>query len=155
MSEKFLLLERSLENDLEAIDQIYRALGPEPPTADEPEERLIVQAYRLHNLYNAFENAFRNIAEAFENTLDDRAGWHRQLLDRMRLDLPPIRPAVIDDEAFEKLDELRRFRHLFRSAYGVRLDAERLALVHRKAVELWPLAQRQLGRFLEHVRSLW
>ena len=47
---------------------------------------MIVIAYRLHSLYIAFENIFRNIAASFENHLD-QAGWHRQLLQRMRLDL--------------------------------------------------------------------
>ena len=36
----------------------------------------------------------------------DQAGWHRQLLERMRLDLTPIRPAVIDSEIYDKLDEM-------------------------------------------------
>jgi HepT-like protein len=50
----------------------------------EPQEKLIVFGYRLHSLYNAFENIFRNVAVAFENSLDDRTGWHHQLLQRMR-----------------------------------------------------------------------
>ena len=35
------------------------------------------------------------------------------------------RPALIDDESYDKLHELRRFRHLFRAAYGIELDPER------------------------------
>lgn len=154
MSEKLLLLERSIEADLELIEELYAALGDESPSPAMPEERLIALAYRLHNVYNAFENIFRNVADAFENSLDDQAGWHAQLLQRMRLDLTPVRPALIDDPAYEKLDELRRFRHLFRSAYGVKLDPERLALVFRKARELRPLARAQVTSFLGFVRGL-
>lgn len=154
MSEKLLLLQRSIQNDLELIEGLYEALGGEAPTHEVPEERLIAVAYRLHNLYNAFENIFRNVARSFENTLDDQTGWHRQLLQRMRLDLSPVRPAVIDDEAYEKLDELRRFRHLFRAAYGVKLDPERLSLVFRKALELRSPASRQVESFLDFVRDL-
>jgi hypothetical protein len=80
-----------------------------------------VVAYRLHGLYSSFENVFRNVASSFENRLD-AAAWHQQLLQRMRLDLSPVRPAIIDGEAYEKLDELRRFRHLFLTGYGVKLD---------------------------------
>ena len=36
-----------------------------------PQEECIVVGYRLHNLYNAFENIFRNVARAFENTLEE------------------------------------------------------------------------------------
>lgn len=72
----------------------------------------------------------------------------------MRLDLSPVRPAVLDGEAFEKLDELLRFRHLFRTGYGLRLDGLRLQLVVRKALELKTLYQGQIERFLEFMRRL-
>jgi len=153
MRERLILLEASVRGDLEVIDDLYSALGSGAPGSDAPEERLIVNAYRLHNLYTAFENVFRNIALAFENALDDRSGWHRQLLERMRLDLSPIRPAVIDDAAYVALDELLRFRHLFRSAYSARLDAGRLALVLRAAEDLRPIYRPQIERFLEYVKA--
>jgi hypothetical protein len=125
------------------------------PDLVEPEEqdRLIVVAYRLHGLYSAFENAFRNIARAFEGQLDP-ASWHPPLLQRMLLDLSPLRPAVLDEETYEKLDELRRFRHLFRTGYGLKLDPLRLRLVVQKALELKLLYRPQLGRFLEFLTSL-
>ena len=72
----------------------------------------------------------------------------------MLLDLSPLRPAALDEETYEKLDELRRFRHLFRTGYGIRLDALRLRLVVQKALELRPLYRQQLGRFLAFLASL-
>ncbi|MFL6202141.1 MAG: hypothetical protein ACJ76J_23455 [Thermoanaerobaculia bacterium] len=87
-----------------------------------------------------------------ENHLD--SSRHRQLLERMRLDLSPVRPAVIDGEAFEKLDELLRFRHLFWTGYGLRLDGLRLQLVVRKALELKGIYRGQIERFLEFLRRL-
>ena len=69
-------------------------------------------------------------------------------------ELSPIRPAVIDEEAFEKLDELLRFRHLFWTGYGLKLDALRLQLVVRKALELKPIYRGQIDRFLDYLRKL-
>jgi hypothetical protein len=153
MNEKFLILERNIQSDLAVIERIYSELG-EPQLAESDEqETLIVVAYRLHSLYSAFENIFRNIATSFENHLDP-SSWHRQLLERMRLDLSPVRPAVVDEEAFEKLDELLRFRHLFRTGYGLKLDALRLQLVVRKALELKLIYREQIDRFLEYLRGL-
>jgi len=153
MNEKFLILERNIQSDLAVIERIYSELGePELAESDE-QEALIVVAYRLHSLYSAFENIFRNIATSFENHLDP-SSWHRDLLKRMRLDLSPIRPAVIDDEAYEKLDEMLRFRHLFRTGYGLKLDALRLQLVARKALELKPIYRRHIDRFLEYLHGL-
>jgi len=153
MNEKLLLLERNIQSDLETLERLYEELGEAPLAEDAPQETLIVVAYRLHGLYNAIENIFRNIARTFENTLEDKERWHAELLQRMRLDLTPVRPAVIDDEAYEKLDELRRFRHLFRAAYGVTLDAQRLALVLEKARQLRPLFRAQVESFLDTVRA--
>lgn len=153
MNEKFLILERNVQSDLEVIERLYSEFG-EPELAESNEqEALIVVAYRLHSLYSAFENIFRNIATSFENHLDP-SSWHRQLLERMRLDLSPVRPAVLDAESFEKLDELLRFRHLFRTGYGLRLDALRLQLVVRKALELKAFYRGQIERFLEFLRRL-
>jgi hypothetical protein len=154
MNEKFLILERSVHADLDAIDQLFESLGTPELSASDPEEKLIVIAYRLHSLYTAFENAFRNIAGTFENELRDRAGWHRELLQRMKLDLTPIRPAVIDEEAFARLEELLRFRHFFRTAYGVPLDSARLSLALHQALELRPLYRKQIESFLEFVQTL-
>jgi hypothetical protein len=154
MPETFLLLERSLRQDLVVLDRLYSELGVPQLAESEPADRLIVIGYRLHGIYNAFENMFRNIAAAFENHLDDRPGWHQQLLARMRLDLSPIRPSLIDDAIYEKLDELRRFRHLFRAAYGIDLDPLRLQLVIRKALELRALYPAQIDRFLNFLTTL-
>lgn len=154
MREKFLLLERSIQHDLQAIDRLYETIAS-PTLADEDDqETLIVLAYRLHNLYNAFENIFQNVATTFENTLDDSTRWHAQLLQRMCLDLMPLRPAVIEGQAYDALDELRRFRHLFRYAYDIQLDPQRLRLVLSKAWQLRAVYRSQIERFLEFLRAL-
>jgi ribonuclease HepT-like protein len=153
MNEKFLILQRSIQNDLTTIGGIYEALGSPELEETESQEPMIVIAYRLHSLYTAFENIFRNIATTFENRME-QTGWHRQLLERMRLDLSPIRPAVIDAAAYDKLDEMLRFRHVFRTMYGMDLDPLRLQVVLRKALDLKPLYQEQIGRFLEFLRAL-
>jgi len=154
MNEKFFLLERSIQRDLETIERLYTAIGSGDLADDAGEEELIVLAYRLHHLYNAFENIFKNIAATFENTVDDSTRWHAQLLERMRLNVMPIRPAVIDDVAYDALDELRRFRHLFRHAYDVELDPQRLRLVLSKAMKLKAIYRTQFEQFLEFVRAL-
>jgi len=154
MSETFLVLERAVQADLDSIARLYAEIGQPDLPEDAPQDQLIVLSYRLHNLYNAFENIFRNVAAVFENHVDEAAGWHAQLLRHMRLDLTPVRPALIDESAYEKLDELRRFRHLFRSAYGVQLDPERLRLVLRKAVQLRRIYLPQMVSFLEFVRAV-
>jgi hypothetical protein len=125
MNEKALILERSIQNDLQAISYIFARL--EKTTLSDDEETLIIIAYRLHSLYMAFENIFQ---------------------------LTPIRPAVIDDTTYPALDELRRFRHLFRTNYNIDFDRERLQLVLNKAGQLRQLYEAQIGQFLNFLKTL-
>ncbi|MDY7040304.1 MAG: hypothetical protein SVX38_05535 [Chloroflexota bacterium] len=90
----------------------------------------------------------------FGNHISERAGWHADLLRRMTLNVEGIRPRLLSEEAYDCLDELRRFRHLFRSAYQLRLDAERLALVRKKARVLEQVYLADVKRFLAFLDSL-
>ena len=154
MDEKIFILVHSIRRDLQTIAAIYEALERRPLQMESDQDTLIVIAYHLHNLCNAFENVFQNIAAVFENTVDDVERWHARLLERMRLDLLPLRPAVIDDAAYEALDELRRFRHLFRHAYTIRLDPWRLQLVLRQAQVLREGYADRLGKFMDFLQGL-
>lgn len=154
MHEKILLLQRNIEDDLASIERLFEELEDARLSSDTALEERIVTGYRLHNLYNAFENIFRNIARAFENQLDDQKGWHAELLRRMRLDLSPLRPAVIDAEVFSMLNELRGFRHVFRSLYSTELDPLRMAVALEKAHGLRKIWPDQIARFLGFLEDL-
>lgn len=154
MNDRILVLKNSIRRDLEAIGAIYEELEQHPLTPETGHDTLIVMGYHLHNLYNGFENIFQNIAAVFENSVDDLERWHAQLLERMRLEVMPLRPAVIDDKAYEALDELRRFRHMFRHAYSVRLEPQRLQLVMDQALALKRIYPDQMEQFIEFLEGL-
>jgi hypothetical protein len=154
MNDKILILINSIRRDLEAIALIYRELERHPLQAETDHDTLIVIAYHLHNLYNAFENIFQNIAAVFENSVDEVGRWHSQLLERMQLNVMPLRPTVIDEATYDALDELRRFRHLFRHAYTLQIDGLRLQLVLTKAMKLKVIYVSQLEQFLEFLQGL-
>ncbi len=147
---------RTLKADIAAgmagVAEIYTALHryPDPATS---EDHLISVAY-LHNLYCAFGSIFHRIAEVFENHLSERSGWHAGLLHRMTLAIEDVRPTVLGPASYDSLDELRRFRHLFRSAYRMHLDTERLALVRKKAHVLEQVYRADMERFLAFLDSL-
>ena len=146
-------LKADIASDLKAIAEIYAALDryDAEPLSD---DQAIIVAYHLHNLYCAFESIFQRVAEVFGNQVSDQAGWHADLLRRMTLDIEGLRPRLLSEQAYDCLDELRRFRHLFRSAYRLHLDVERLALVRRKALALEKNYQAEIERFLAFLDSL-
>lgn len=86
--------------------------------------------------------------------MSDRAGWHADLLRRMTLDIEGVRPHVLSAQAYDSLDELRRFRHVFRSAYRLHLDPDRLALVDRRARALERVYRADIQQFLTFLDEL-
>ncbi len=89
-------------------------------------ETTVYLGYFLHNLYCVFEDLFKEVARTFENQIQDPARYHRDLLKRMTIEVPLIRPSLLSKESFKVLDELRRFRHTFRHAYTYELDAQKV-----------------------------
>jgi len=153
MNVQIQTLKAEIAADLQAIAEIYATLN-RYPDALASEEQLIAVAYHLHNLYCAFESIFQRVAEVFENQIADRASWHAEVLHRMTLGIDGIRPALLSPTVYDALDELRRFRHLFRSAYRLHLDPERLGLVRRKARALEQVYLADMRRFLAFLDSL-
>jgi hypothetical protein len=86
--------------------------------------------YSLHNIYNALENCFKQISLSFENHVRDHTRWHRELFEKMFLDINPLRPAVLPEQVRSVLGDLLGFRHLFRHGYDFKLDTA-------KTVALW------------------
>ncbi|RMH23185.1 MAG: hypothetical protein D6696_01340 [Acidobacteria bacterium] len=61
---------------------------------------------------------------------------------------------MIDREAAEHLEQLLRFRRVFRSLYGGGLDAERTSSVLRAARSLRPLYRPRIEHFLDFADEL-
>lgn len=106
------------------------------PVAQLSREQLDSLGFALHNLYNAIENSFTQISLTFENHVKDRTRWHRELLEKMLLDMPPVRPRVLPAASHALLSDLLGFRHLFRHAYDFTLD-------EGKALDLWRRWQQE------------
>ncbi len=92
-------------------------------------------SYTLHNLYNSFESYFYRIAKFFENTLDP-VEWHKDLVERMTLSIEGIRPALFNHEFALRIEELRKFRHVFRNLYKTPLVPEKVLFVQKIAASL-------------------
>ena len=117
-------------------------------------EEAIVTGYYLHNLYNAFESIFKLVAEVFENNIPDTSRWHTLLLDRMGRDIEETRPPLLSDTALAALDELRRFRHLFRHLYRYDLEPEGVQRALAQAHRLQSVYRQDINQFFIFLDSL-
>lgn len=117
------------DHQVEQIEKIYDRLEKKlvrlenDAAADETVESA---GYWIHNLYCAFEDLFESVAGFWENNVPSDGGFHINLLKRMVIRIDKIRPALLSDESYTHLNELRGFRHVFRYAYSHSLDKDRV-----------------------------
>lgn len=110
-------------------------------------EKLESVAYQIHNFYCAVEELLKIIATYCENNISDSSQWHSQLLKRMLEPVPGVRPALLSWDSYEKLNNLRAFRHFFRHAYGVTLDFAQLEANLNKALEVQAVLEQEVLDF--------
>ncbi len=109
-------------------------------------------AFQIHNLYSAFEELFRIVANRFENHLAGESGYHLELLRRMNASVAGIRPGLVPDELLGAFDSLRAFRHFFRHAYAQDIDPRKIEPVLADAELLHRQYPAMISAFLEQLR---
>jgi hypothetical protein len=116
----------------------------------QPDDEIILEsiAYQIHNLYSATEELMKIVATYFENNINESNQWHSLLLQRMKMDIPEIRPALLSLESYSILNSLRGFRHFFRHAYGATLEYEPLKTNLDKSLNLFPQIESDVNQFL-------
>ena len=83
-------------------------------------------AWALHGWYTALESVLERIARQLDAEVPGGDRWHRALLAQASVDVPGVRPAVIDHASRLHLEELLAMRYFLRHAYGADLDARKL-----------------------------
>jgi len=145
------ILRSDINRQSEIIDRIYEGIQERSEGYAENKERMESLAYQLHNLYCAFEDMMRIVADEFENQISERLDWHKRLLIRMTEDIPNIRPALFSQESFILLDELRGFRQWFRHAYSYKIESDKLSIVLKKADKLRAIYKMDIQNFFQKI----
>ena len=146
------VLRATLRERLRETGQIAGRIEERQARFHESAEGVDSMAYQLHNLYGAFEQLFEEVARSFENQIDGER-YHTDLLRRMKLEIEGVRPALLSEQTFTQLDELRRFRHFFRHAYSADLDPAKVTDLVTRAQQLRELIQQDTDRFLDRLAS--
>jgi len=119
-----------------------------------PEKAFVIaSAYVLSSIYSCYEDIFKHIAKVFENRIENLSSWHSELLNRMLIEVPDIRPAVITEDIATVLNELRSFRHVFRNFYVFVIDAERISALVKKWDASKSKIQKEIKEFLKKIES--
>jgi hypothetical protein len=147
------LLAADLAAQRVTIDRVFALLldRSQNLSPDNPEKAESV-AYQLHNFYGAIEELLKIVAIYFENNISDSSQWHSLLPKRMMQPVQEIRPALLSLESYDKLNELRAFRHFFRHAYGIALDFYQLQSNVNRAIQLKPQLDQNIESFLQKLQ---
>lgn len=148
--EAIALLLGYLQNQRTVIENILAQIQSLDTSS---EERTVTLGYYLHNLYSAVEDLFEEVASTFENRLEDTKAYHRELLQRMSIEVPTVRPRLLSAHSLALLDELRAFRHVFRHSYSYSLDPDRVARLQHKTLADWDTVEQDISRFEEFLKA--
>jgi hypothetical protein len=111
-------------------------------------------AVALHHGYGAIESLLVRVSRYIEGALPAGSDGHIELLESMALDLEGIRPRVLSPDSLRALRVLLAFRHFFRHAYAITLDARRLDELKREAIALEATLDADLERLDRFLVSL-
>lgn len=158
MIARYQALARRIRVELVELEQTLAAVqrhwdGAKRATADQ-DAYLNSVALNLHSLYTGLERIFELIAVELDEGPLGGEGWHSELLRQMTLDLPDIRPPVLEQGTAARLDEYRKFRHRVRNIYATEMDPNRMEVLITGLPELWLSIRRELEAFAEFLEQM-
>lgn len=80
----------------------------------------------IYNIYNDIEDILISLAKDVDGLAPSGSTMHQDVLDQMSAEIANSRPAVLVQDLYEALTELKGFRHLVRHRYGFELKAEKV-----------------------------
>lgn len=139
-------LAAEIEHELERLEQLREELADGP--RDDDTFTLRARGSVLHDFYSGIERVFIRIAEELNGGVPQGEQWHRQIVTDMSLEIPGVRPAVIEADLARQLGDYLRFRHVFRNVYGSLLEAERMRPLEERLPAVLATFRAQVRAFL-------
>jgi predicted nucleotidyltransferase len=121
-------LKELVEDELAALGYIVQAVQESLGPLEETPSQFALNALAsyLHQFYTGCERILERIAVTVDGSLPGGAFSHANLLAQMARELPGIRPVVLHEALWLRLQDYLVFRHFFRHAYGYTLEWAKL-----------------------------
>ena len=139
-------LAAEIDHELERLEQLRDELATAP--RDDDTFSLRARGSMLHDFYSGIERVFVRIAEELNGGVPQGEQWRRQIVTDMSLEIPGVRPAVIEPDLARELGDYLRFRHVFRNVYGSFLEAERMRPLEERLPAVLAAFGTQMRAFL-------
>lgn len=108
----------------------------------------------VHDFYCCVEKIFKRVVTTMDEDMPSERSWHIDLLIRMTLDIPDIRPKVISTPLKEELREYLQFRHVFRNIYGFELKWAVILPLIENIENIFLSIQKELTEFILFLKSI-
>ncbi|MGB9975985.1 hypothetical protein [Thermovenabulum sp.] len=156
MINKFLTLSARIRQELKEIEKAVDRSKKAWEKAHIQKDTLYLDsvALNIHDFYGGLERIFELIAENLDGIKPQGSNWHQELLRQMTVDIPKIRPAVIDIKLKNELDNYRAFRHIFRNVYAHNFLPEKMEPLMRNIEEVFNKIKESLERFCDFLESV-
>ena len=155
--ESISLLISEINKSISIINQIeifYRDfLRKEVSALGKTKVTAMVMAQIMENYYTSVETLFVRISQFFENNLSNEK-WHKDLLDKMILQIEGVRDRVISDKSYRELLELMRFRHFKRYYFELDYDWDKLDYLSKKLEAQFSGLPKELIKFISFLKNL-
>lgn len=141
-------LAAQLSEDLKAVERLASAISQLlVRTDDNPREWLRVRAlsFEIERWYTAIESTLERALRSLDGTAPEGRSWHDDLLRNAGLAIDGYRPALVSQEAVERLREVMRFRHYVRHGYDREPNADRVNELGRVALAAHVACAASLG----------
>lgn len=143
-------LKMDINTSLKLAEQVKEFAGNLPANeVSSKNPNIYAVALSLQHFYTSLETAFKRVVKELDGGVPTGDDWHKQLLDQVILDIEDVRPALISAEIKDKLDRLRRFRHIVRHGYEYELDWLQIKPIVETLDEIVPQLKKDFQEFIE------
>lgn len=155
MSEQLLRLAMRIRDEVSELDRVAARVteGWRRALSSADDYYLDGVALNLHGFYGGLERIFELIAAVIDGTKPKGENWHQALLRQMTTDVSGLRPAVISQGTYSRLDDYRGFRHVVRNVYTYNFETAKLQKLVKDLPDTLARARAELlafASFLEH-----
>lgn len=156
MNERLQHLAQRIRDELAELDRVSQrvAEGWQRAIRNADDYYLDGVALNLHGCYGGLERIFELIAATVDGRKPRGENWHHALLVQMAEEIAGVRPAVISQATFHRLNEYRGFRHVVRNVYTYNFEAAKIQKLVMDLPGTLEQARAELlafASFLEHL----
>lgn len=142
-------LDSDVEDAFQQIRLIDEITGdPTYNDLSEIQRRAVISGIALYiqSFYTGIEQVLKNALDKIDGITPDGDSWHAKLLKQANRKTNN-RSAIISEEARDRFDDLRGFRHVVRNLYGSQLKPDRVIELMQVAREAEEVFQRDWAAF--------